>query len=48
MRLNDRIREYLTRSNHWHSVEAFEKQGALADNVRIYEIAYKRDNHLLL
>ena len=42
MKLNARIRQYLTRSNHWHSVEAFEKQGALADNIEIYEKEYRR------
>lgn len=42
MKLNARIRKYLTRSNHWHSVGVFEKQGVLADNIRIYEKAYRR------
>ena len=38
MKLNARIRQLLKELNHWHSAEAFEKQGVRADNIKIYEV----------
>lgn len=43
MKTNRWIRKYLTDTNHWHSVEAFEKQGVCADHISIYETRYRMD-----
>ena len=40
MKLNARIRKLLKELNHWHCVEAFEKQGVKADDINIREGGY--------
>ncbi len=43
MKLNARIRQYLTRTNHWHSAEVFAKMRTGVDNIEIYQKSYRRD-----